>query len=169
MTHPLQGTLENRDGTWVLTMRRELAQPPEKVWPWLTDPIRLAQWSPVVPDRAFDGVGPRQVRENPGDDAVDGEVLSVDPPYELVHRWGPDTLRWRLTPRDAGCVLTLEHSMAQRDPAAMNAAGWHLCLDVLADNAAGSNTPRVVGPDAVEHGWESLRDDYAELLASSAR
>ena len=38
MTNPLQGTLENLDGAWVLTLVRDFEHPPEKVWPWLTDP-----------------------------------------------------------------------------------------------------------------------------------
>ena len=33
---------EHRDGAWVLTMTRELPHPPRSVWPWLTDPQRLA-------------------------------------------------------------------------------------------------------------------------------
>jgi uncharacterized protein YndB with AHSA1/START domain len=57
MTHPLQGTLENRDSAWVLTLVRDFRHPPETVWPWLTDPDRLRRWSPVVPDRPFDSVG----------------------------------------------------------------------------------------------------------------
>jgi uncharacterized protein YndB with AHSA1/START domain len=80
MTRPLAGTLENRDGAWVLTLIREFKHPAETVWPWLTDPDRLRQWSPVSPDRPFDSVGPRQVRENPHDDPVTGEVLTVEPP-----------------------------------------------------------------------------------------
>lgn len=164
MTHPLQGTLENRDGAWVLTLIRDFAQPPEKVWSWLTDPERLRQWSPIVPDRSFDGVGTRLVRENPGDDPVAGEVISVDPPHELVHRWGDDVVRWRLTATDTGCRLTLEQTMRDRDPAAMNAAGWHLCLDVLDLVLSGAATSRVVGEAALDHGWEALRDRYAELL-----
>jgi hypothetical protein len=114
MKHPLQGALESRDGAWVLTMERDFAHPAEKVWPWLTDPDRLRQWSPVIPDRAFDSVGPRQVRENPGDEAVTGE-------------------------------LTLEQTMRDRDRTAMNAAGSHICLDVL-------------------EGALGLRDRYVELL-----
>jgi uncharacterized protein YndB with AHSA1/START domain len=164
MTHPLQGTLENRDGAWVLTLIREFAHPPEKVWPWLTDPERLRQWSPIVPDGSFDGVGTRLVRENPGDDAVAGDVLRVDPPHELVHRWGDDVVRWRLTATDTGCRLTLEQTMRDRDRAAMNAAGWHLCLDVLDLVLSGAATSRVVGEAALDHGWEALRDGYAELL-----
>jgi uncharacterized protein YndB with AHSA1/START domain len=87
MTHPLQGTLENRDGAWVLTLVRDFGQPAEKLWPWLTDPDRLRQWSPIVPDQALDSVGPRKVRENPDDEPATGDVVSVDPPHELVHRW----------------------------------------------------------------------------------
>ena len=138
MTHPLQGTLENCDGTWVLTLSRDIAHPVEQVWPWLTDPERLRRWSPIVPDRPLDSVGARQVRENPDAEPVTGDVIAVDPPHELVHRWGDDVVRWRLAPTATGCLLTLEQSMRERDPAAMNAAGWHLCLDVLDGTLAGA-------------------------------
>ena len=57
--------------------------------------------------------------------------------------------------------------MRERDPAAMNAAGWHLCLDVLDGILAGASPSRVVGEAALDHGWESLRDSYAELLGAS--
>ena len=164
MTDPLHATLENRDSTWVLTLVRDFRHPPETVWPWLTDPDRLRRWSPVVPNRPFDSVGTRQVRENPGDEPVPGDVIAVDPPHELVHRWGDDVVRWRLAATDTGCRLTLEQTMHERDPGVMNAAGWHLCLDVLDDVLGGSDRPRIVGQDAAEHGWEALRDSYAEQL-----
>jgi hypothetical protein len=54
--------------------------------------------------------------------------------------------------------------MRERDNAAMNAAGWHICLDVLDSALAGTPSGRVVGPDAEQRGWESLRDSYAEVL-----
>jgi len=160
----LDGTLHLRDGAWVLTLIRDFPQPPERVWPWLTDPDLLRQWSPVVPDHALDTVGARAVRENPGDDAMTGDVLSVDAPHELVHRWGDDVVRWRLAPTATGCRLTLEQTMADREPGAMNAAGWHICLDVLDDVLAGRPTPRAVGEDAVAQGWAALRDDYERSL-----
>ena len=164
MTHPLEGTLESRGDTWVLTLARDFSHPPEKVWPWLTDPDRLRRWSPVVPDRAFDAEGARQVRENPDDEPVAGDVLHIDPPHELVHRWGTDVVRWRQAKTDAGCRLTLEQTMSERGHAAMTAAGWQICLDVLADVLGGADRERVVGEDASAHGWEALRDRYAELL-----
>jgi len=127
----LESRLESHGDAWILTLTRDFAHPAEVVWPWLVEPERLARWSPIVPDREFDDPGPRQVRENPGDEATDGDVISVDPPHELVHRWGEDLVRWHLAPTSSGCRLTLEQTMRQRGPATMNAAGWDVCLTVL--------------------------------------
>jgi uncharacterized protein YndB with AHSA1/START domain len=161
----LDATLESRDEAWVLTLVRDFTRPADVVWPWLTDPSRLARWSPIVPDRPLDEVGARQVHENPDDDPIDGEVLSVDPPRELIHRWGRDVVRWRLEPTASGCTLTLEQTMAQRDPAAMNAAGWEVCLDVLDEVLGGADSPRATGAAAAaDRGWATLRDQYAEAL-----
>ncbi len=41
-----------------------------------------------------------------------------------------------------------------------------VCLDVLDATLAGDATSRVVGEAALDHGWESLRDRYAELLGA---
>ena len=154
--------------TWIssgVRAMRDFRQRAEKLWPWLTDPDRLRQWSPIVPDRALDSVGPREVRENPDHEPVTGDVVGVDPPHELVHRWGDDVVRWRLSPTDTGCRLTLEQTMRERDHAAMNAAGWQLCLDVLDDVVNGLDRPRVFGrQDAAAHGWEVLRDKYSDAL-----
>ena len=162
----MDATLENADGAWVLTLTREFAHPVEVVWPWLIDPARLAHWSPIVPERPFDAPGPMQVRENPGDEPHDGEVISIRPPHELVHRWGDDVVRWRLTPTGSTCTLTLEQTMHQRDPAAMNAAGWDVCLTVLDEVLSGADTPRAVGSAAAGRGWAALRDEYVRALGT---
>ncbi len=65
MTNPLQATLEDRDGRWVLTFTRDFSHPVDAVWPWLTDPDRLQRWSPVVPDRPLDKAGPAQGARKP--------------------------------------------------------------------------------------------------------
>jgi uncharacterized protein YndB with AHSA1/START domain len=160
----LDAMLESIRGAWVLRLQREFPYAPEVVWPWLTDPARLARWSPIVPDLPFDAPGARQVRENPDDAPHDGEVLAIDPPHELVHRWGDDVVCWRLTPTESGCRLTVEQTMRQRDPAPMNAAGWDVCLTVLDEVLAGVDTPRATGAAAGQRGWAALRDDYADTL-----
>ena len=73
-------------------------------------------------------------------------------------------VRWRLSPTDTGCRLTLEQTMRERDHAAMNAAGWHLCLDVLDDVANGVDRPAGGRTGRVAHGWEALRDKYSDVL-----
>ncbi|KRQ19490.1 MULTISPECIES: SRPBCC family protein [Mycobacteroides] len=146
-------------------MSRELNHSPEKVWQWLIDPDKLRQWSPAIPDRPLDSVGAAQVQETPADPILDGEVLTVDPPHELIHRWGPDdTLRWRIESTEKGCRLTLEHSMSDRGNASGNAGGWHICLDTLTLAVDGTPRGRVVGLDAMTHDWQNLNDRYARML-----
>lgn len=167
VTNPLDATLapcDDHDGRWVLTMSRELNHSPEKVWQWLVDPDKLRQWSPAIPDRPLDSVGAAQVRETSADPVLDGEVLTVDPPHELIHRWGPDdTLRWRIEATGKGCRLTLEHSMSDRGNASGNAGGWHICLDTLTLAVDGTPRGRVVGLDAMTHDWQNLNDRYARM------
>lgn len=160
-----QATLREVARRWVLTMTRELAHPVEHVWPKLTDPDQLVRWSPVVPDRPFTSVGPATSHETPQAPAVDVEVLAVDPPRELVHRWGGHLLRWTLTATPQGSRLTLEHTFDERADRAMYAAGWHICLAVLAAVLDGHDVERVVGERANDYGWSALRDRYETSLA----
>jgi uncharacterized protein YndB with AHSA1/START domain len=157
-------TLEKTDGRWVLTMSRDLRHPVERVWPMLTEPERLAQWSPVVPDRPFTTVGPATAQEQPAAPRVDAEVLVCEPPRELVHRWGDQLLRWTLEPTPEGSRLTLAHTFDERDGGAVFAAGWHICLATLAARLDGHDVTRVVGEDATAYGWDDLRGRYDAAL-----
>lgn len=155
-------TLTNDQGTWVLTMTRPLPRPAEQAWPWLTEPGRQAQWSPIVFDRVVNSRGPATARENPEDEPVDAEVLEVNPPVELIHRWGDHSMRWTLTPSTGGCLLTMEQRFAEAEAGAPLAGGWHVCLAVLTVTIDGNPVGRVVGDDAYEYDWHRLHDHYAE-------
>jgi uncharacterized protein YndB with AHSA1/START domain len=161
---PVHAALARAGGRWVLTMTRDLRQPPELVWPMLTEPAQLSRWSPVVPDRPLASAGPAVSHETPGQPGVDVTVLACDPPRELVHRWGDHLLRWALTPVPGGSRLTLEQTFGAPDDAAMYAAGWHLCLAVLEVLDAGHDVSRVVGERARDYGWAELRDRYQAVL-----
>jgi uncharacterized protein YndB with AHSA1/START domain len=163
----LDGTgaeLAQAGGRWVLTMTRELAHPPERVWPMLAEPGQLSRWSPVVPDRPLTSPGPAVAREAPDQPATDVTVLTCDPPRELVHRWGDHLLRWVLAPVAGGTRLTLEQTFDERGSSAIFAAGWHLCLAVLILAAGGQDVDRVVGERARDYGWAELRDRYQASL-----
>ena len=48
----------------------------------------------------------------------------------------------------------------------MVAAGWHLCATVLARLLAGDPVGVIRGRDARAHGWEQLREKYAEQFSA---
>ncbi|WNM25891.1 SRPBCC domain-containing protein [Demequina capsici] len=161
---PIETLLEAEEGRWTLVMRRQFPHTPERLWAMLTEPERLALWSPIVPNRSLATVGPATSRENPGDAPVDTEVLSVDAPRELVHRWRDDVLRWTITPDRGGAIVELRQSFADRALSPDYAAGWQVCLGRL---AAEDGTPRErpTGRRALAYGWQDLRDGYRSQLA----
>jgi len=153
-----------------LAIRTSLRGSPADVWPWIVEPQKLRLWSPSVPNRVLDSPGPATAFESPDGETVDGEVISADPPHELVHRWATSVLRWTLAAAsedDADdTVLVLEHKLepSAADQAPMMAAGWHLCLAVLGQHLAGHPVDRVVGEDALLYGWPELNERYTRLL-----
>jgi uncharacterized protein YndB with AHSA1/START domain len=161
---PVGATLAREHDRWVLTMSRRFGSPPERVWRMLTEPDELARWSPVVPDRPLDTLGPARSRETPETPEVDVEVLVCDPPRELVHRWGTHLLRWTLTSDGDGTRLTLADTLDEHADGSRNGAGWHMCLAVLGARLDGEDVPRIVGPDALAHGYEDLQRRYDHAL-----
>jgi len=161
--NPVAAELAREGDRWVLTMRRRLGHTPDRVWAMLTVPEQLARWSPFVPDRTLDSVGPATARENPDNEPRPAEVLVLDPPRELVHRYGDDVLRWTLVPEGDGTLLTLHHTLDGSTPGSWIASGWHICFGTLAALEADAQVSRVVGNDAIDYGWEKLRDAYEHL------
>ncbi len=160
----LGGLLPASVRSGLLSMRILLDAPPAQAWSWLTRPELLAQWSPVVPDRDLGAVGAASARETSDAESVDASVLEVFEPFRLVHRWGSDTLTWQFAPSGRQTQLQVVHTLADRARYAETAAGWHLCLTVLADRIGGGHAPRCVGGDALGAGWEGLRDAYREVI-----
>ncbi len=156
---PVEALVEHEGNTWTLVMRRRFAHPPERLWRMLTEPDRLGRWSPIVPDRPLTAPGPATSRENPGDDPVDTEVLLVDPPHRLVHRWAADVLSWTLTPGATGTVLELRQTTGDRGSSVAMAAGWQVCLGRLAAED-GTARERPTGRRALAYGWQELYERY---------
>jgi uncharacterized protein YndB with AHSA1/START domain len=152
---------------WTLIFVRALPHPPEKVWAALTDPGRLDQWAPFAAARDLSRPGETTLTMVDGPDRTDlpATVLRAEAPALLEYSWGDDLLRWELTPADGGTRLTLRHTVAERDVVPMVAAGWHLCVAVLARLLAGDPVGVIRGRDAKAHGWDELRAAYAGKLA----
>lgn len=141
-------------------LETDLSGTAEQIWAHLTDPELLATWSPIVPERALTEPGPVLSRENPGEDPVSADVLATAGEHALSHRWGDDLLEWLVD--EARVTLLMKLAEPQQAPSSI--AGWQVCLAVLDARLDGVDQARIVGRDALEHGWTQLRDRYAEEL-----
>jgi uncharacterized protein YndB with AHSA1/START domain len=147
-----------------LVFVRDLRHPPARVWAALTDPERLDRWAPFAAARDLGAVGETTLIMIDGDTRTDtpATVRRAEPPTLLEYTWGDDLLRWELEALGGGTRLTLRHTLTRRDMAAMVAAGWHICLVVADRQLHGDPIGVIRGQDAVNYGWEKLRDAYAE-------
>jgi uncharacterized protein YndB with AHSA1/START domain len=163
---PASGAQVRKDGeNWTLVLVRELRHPPEKVWQALTDPAQLREWAPFDADRNLGSVGVTVKLTTVGAPTLhvtETKVTRADAPRVLEYNWGGQDIRWELESHGGGTRLTLWHNI-DRNFISMGAAGWHICLDVLAGLLAGQPIGRIVGPDAMKFGgWQRLNAEYAK-------
>ncbi|AMM16292.1 MAG: SRPBCC family protein [Pseudomonadota bacterium] len=159
---PAAGAEIQKDGEkWTLVLVRELRHAPEKVWTALTDPVSLREWAPFDADRSLASVGPVKLSTvgMPTPVISETEVTRAEAPRLLEYRWGDNDLRWQLEPLGDGTRLTLWHNI-DRNFISMGAAGWHICLDVLAQFVAGDPVGRIVGGEAMKFDWPRLKTEY---------
>lgn len=123
MTPTLSTTAGGRS---VLRMERRLAHPPERVWPALLEPERLATWFPTTVT-----IEPRVGGAVEYGFGGPGTVTDLDPPRLVAYTWETDHLRWELSADGTGSLLVLVHTFDDRAGAASFAAGWDGCLDAL--------------------------------------
>jgi uncharacterized protein YndB with AHSA1/START domain len=117
-------------------LERRLADPIEAVWRALTEREQLRSWFPsdvVVAGGRWEAGAKITFTFPPGviDMTLTGEVLEVDEPGLLAFTWGEETLRFELSPDGGGTRLVLIDELPP-DAAARNAAGWDVCLNLLA-------------------------------------
>lgn len=148
-------------GETTLELVRLLPGPIERVWAFLTESDKRAQWlcagetelrkgGKIVMD--FDHARlskspPPAKYEDQQQVRFEGEVLAVDPPRLLSFSWpdvdGPGT-EVTITLETAGDQVRL-HLVHKRVPAGEHrigaAAGWHAHLDILGDVLAGRPAP----------------------------
>jgi uncharacterized protein YndB with AHSA1/START domain len=160
----MEGQLEQRDGRWQLRFTRKLPHPPEKVWRALTEPEHLAAWFPTdIEGERTTGAALRFVFPDGEAPPMDGEMITYDPPRTLEFRWGPDTLRFELTPEGTTTVLTLVDVLEELGKAARDAAGWHGCLDALGYRLDDAENPR-----AAMDRWKEVHPSYVERFGADA-
>lgn len=78
-------------------------------------------------------------------------MLECEEPHLLAYTWGPETLRFELTEMASGTRLVFTDEL-DAPTAARNAAGWEVCLELLAGRRPAADL------------WRSRFDRYVEAL-----
>jgi len=153
------GTFIEYDGRPAVRFQRTYPHPPSRVWSAITEPGELAHWFPSkVSLEPYVG-GAIEFTEDPNVPPRAGRILAFDPPRLLAYTWGADELHFQLEPTGAaGCVMTLVNVLETRDKAALNSAGWSVCLAELDKHIAGKVAD---GPhSATAEPWQPHYDAY---------
>lgn len=163
---PASGARVEKNGEqWTLIIVRELHHAPEKVWRALTDPNELRDWAPYDADANLGKAGTRVKLTTvgaPSPHVVETTVKRADAPKVLEFEWGGGDLRWELHAHGNGTRLTL-WARIDRRYVAMGAAGWHICLDVLAHLLDGDPLGRMAGVEVLKfEGWQRLNAEYGK-------
>lgn len=151
-------TIENRPA---LRFERRLSHPVEVVWRAITQPDELENWFPsrVEVDELQPGAEITFRFENMPLDApstMTGRVTEFDPPRLFEFYWGGDHLRFEVEPVAGSAdesLLRLTVLLDEREKAARDSAGWHVCLDRLGRQLAGDE------PGGRES-WRGLYEEY---------
>jgi uncharacterized protein YndB with AHSA1/START domain len=167
-----EGRLEEAEGRWRLRFVRVLEHSPEKVWRALTEEEHLAAWFPTTIEGELRAGAPLQFRFRDSDlPATMGEMIECEAPRVLEFTWGfseedvdqPERSRFELAREGDGCRLTFTTTYDLVGKSARDAAGWHVCFDLLAGHLAGE-PPAAPSPDL----WKPLERRYAARFGPEA-
>ena len=158
------GRLEPSGGGWRVQSTRASPIAQRRCWRALTEAEHLAAWFPteIQGDRA-EGASLRFVFRNAEGPPLDGTMTRYDPPRLLEYRWGDETLRFELRAEGDGTELRFVNSFEALGKAARDAAGWHVCLDLLALALDGG---RATAP--LEARWREVHPTDVERFGPAA-
>ena len=156
-------TIENRPA---LRFERRLSHPMEVVWRAITQSDELAHWFPSrveVDELRLGAEMTFRFEEMPLEGmpmTIPGRVTDFDPPRLFAFFWGDDHLRFELEPipgSEDACLLRLTVLLDEREKAARDGAGWHVCLDRLEGLLGGDDGPALTGAG---EDWRGLYEEY---------
>jgi uncharacterized protein YndB with AHSA1/START domain len=135
-----------------LRIERLLPGPIERLWAYLTEPGKRAQWLAGGPmelrvggraelkfrhaDLSHEKTAPERFRGMEGGQVLDCRITACDAPRLLSYTWGEDwgEVTFELSPRGNSVLLVVTHQrLGERGTIASVAAGWHAHLGILAD------------------------------------
>ena len=97
--------------TRTVTVEREIAYPPEKIWRALTQPHLIQEW---LMKSDFKPVVGHDFKFSADWGSVDCQVVTVEPHRMLSYTWGAygleSVVTWTLTPTSTGTHLRMEQA-----------------------------------------------------------
>jgi len=129
------GTLRQEGERRGVRFERLYDATPEELWAALTDPEQIRGW--LADATRWELAAGEEYELMFGDDGRTwGRILAVEPPRVLELEWTyadepASVVRFEIVPREAGCLLVLDHSRLDPDSAPGYGAGWHAHLDAL--------------------------------------
>jgi uncharacterized protein YndB with AHSA1/START domain len=159
----VEGTFATIDGRPALRFERRLPHPVEAVWSAVTNPDELASWFPAaVTVDLRQGGAMTFVFPDEGLPPGNGVVKEYDPPHHFAFDWDGTLLQFELEPQDGGaaCLLRFTHFLQDRDAAARDLAGWHVCLDRMEQHLAGDSATAPTSEPTGE--WRALYEKYVD-------
>jgi uncharacterized protein YndB with AHSA1/START domain len=154
------GRYETVAGRPAVRFVRRLDHPVDAVWRAVSDPEELEHWFPsTVEGELAPGGRLRFTHRDGAAPPAEGIVHVYDPPHRLAFDWGDERLEIELAPDGDGCRLTFTHVLSTREQAARDAAGWHVCLDRLAQRLGGG-APGPPGSQPTSE-WRGHYEAYA--------
>ena len=155
----MYGTYETIDGKPAIRFERRYPHPVDRVWRAVTEPDQLAHWFPSAVEVDLREGGEMTFTFPGGEmEPMEGAVTVLDPPRRFAFLWGEEELRIELAPDGDGCRLHFTHVLGTREQAARDAAGWHVCLDRLADLLSG-HAGEAPGDEATDE-WSAHYEEY---------
>ena len=132
----------------------------------------MREWAPFDADKSLAqaGVNVKLTTVNaPQPHITETRIMRADAPHFLEYMWGANPMRWELESIPGGTRLTLSTAI-NKNFISMGAAGWHVCLDILASFLYGTPIGRLVGTDTMKFaGWQRLNLEYANQFGVEAR
>jgi uncharacterized protein YndB with AHSA1/START domain len=166
--------------TDTVRFERTLPGPIERVWAFLTESDKRAQWLAAGEMELRDGGSvelvfrnsdltenddppPEKYAKYGAESRMRGRITACEPPRLLAYTWdGTSEVRFELSTHGHGVRLLLTHSrLPDREQMLSVAGGWHTHLDILVDRLNG-RTPRGF--------WTThtrLEDEYGRLVPSN--
>jgi uncharacterized protein YndB with AHSA1/START domain len=174
--------LAERIAADTVRIERLLPGPVERVWAYLTESEKRAQWlASGEMDLRIGGKVElfwlhKTLSKEPGDPppkfaamkdcghSMTGRMLECNPPHVLAFTWGSEAessqARFELEERGDEVLLTITHSRLPNREQVLNVSGgWHAHLGILIDRLHGRE------PGNFWKAWERVRGAYEERYA----